>query len=204
MCRATGRTGDTESFDRATGTEGQTSLSEARAKEIQELLRSAQRSSENASNLNSMDPAAAEKPTLGERISGWASDMVNAGFEKSIDLMCEGAEAAKGVSDFAAGVGDFCHNYEQMKQNGGDKFYHCMANCESAERGWGGVLAATCMSLAREALDVPKETLMKGYSISESLEHTIADLRADYTGFRGGIDGTRCYDACRVYPHKQK
>jgi len=54
---------------------------------------------------------------------------------------------------FYRGSMDMWMNYEDMKKAntiGADKYFHCMANCEAARRGPGGVLAAQVISNLRE------------------------------------------------------
>lgn len=63
-------------------------------------------------------------------------------------------------ADYAGGViggtGDFVDNYGDMRDAntiGGDKYFHCKAKCEAAQRGQGGQDAAQCISDSREWLD---------------------------------------------------
>ncbi|MEE8575499.1 MAG: hypothetical protein V3T30_08815, partial [Thermodesulfobacteriota bacterium] len=52
---------------------------------------------------------------------------------------------------------DFKDNYNEMHKDNrvfNDKFFHCKANCQSAQRGPGGEMAACVLSDAKEAFDV--------------------------------------------------
>ena len=60
------------------------------------------------------------------------------------------------TSDFVGGTDDFLGNYNDMRQAntiGADKYFHCKANCEAAQRGEGGEDAAQCISDFREWVD---------------------------------------------------
>jgi len=107
---------------------------------------------------------------------------------------------------FAGGVDDFAKNYRDMRNantKGADQFFHCNANCESAQRGPGGELAAGLISIGREVIDTPKNVLGKGMSIGASLRDSGSDLHADRVGFEAGRSGLRCYDVCRAgFPYK--
>ena len=105
-------------------------------------------------------------------------------------------------TDFFSGTGDFIKNYYQMKEAdviGADRFYHCMANCESAERGPGGLAAAVTISYGREAIDLPKNVLVKGLSWKDSVADAIGDLNANRVGREGALNGVRCYTACEKF-----
>jgi RHS repeat-associated protein len=59
-------------------------------------------------------------------------------------------------SDALGGTGDFIANYQDMRDAntiGADKYFHCMANCESARRGLGGRDISEAISESRELFD---------------------------------------------------
>jgi primase-polymerase (primpol)-like protein len=60
------------------------------------------------------------------------------------------------VGDALGGAGDFIDNYSDMRDAntiGGDKYFHCKANCEAAQRSEGGKDASQCISDSREWFD---------------------------------------------------
>ena len=60
------------------------------------------------------------------------------------------------LGEAIGGAGDFVGNYIDMRDAntiGGDKYFHCKANCEAAQRGVGGKDAAQCISDTREWVD---------------------------------------------------
>lgn len=60
------------------------------------------------------------------------------------------------VGEAAGGASDFGRNYLNTRGAdtiGGDKYFHCMANCQAASRGPGGVFAAENLSNLRESFD---------------------------------------------------
>lgn len=89
--------------------------------------------------------------------------------------------------------GDFVSNYGDMRDantRGGDKYFHCKANCEASQRGIYGQGVAQRMSNLREITD----QRIKGDPRSASL----ADQRANLVG-RGGGSGfpsRPCSETC--------
>jgi RHS repeat-associated protein len=92
-------------------------------------------------------------------------------------------------SQAAGAAGDFLKNYQDMRDagwKGADKYFHCKANCESAQRGVGGVDAACAISDSREWWDQN----VKGYPLSDS----VADQAANEAGRNEGeVNGS---DSC--------
>jgi RHS repeat-associated protein len=67
-----------------------------------------------------------------------------------------GAILGEEIGGVLGGTGDFIDNYGDMRDAntiGGDKYFHCKANCEAAQRGQGGQGAAQCISDSREWFD---------------------------------------------------
>jgi hypothetical protein len=195
--RAVGDFGNSDLSERACIANDQSDLAgglnDARQESIEALLRGLSEYDplESKSDYSEQVCRIEEKPP-GERSSPWIDlDMIK---EKL-------AEAAKFAGDFVGGVGDFAKNYVELRQantKGADKYFHCMANCESAQRGPGGALAADLISSTREGIDYYTNQL-KGLSEAESTADCLADMRANEAGRQAGIDGTRCYPACRPY-----
>lgn len=89
---------------------------------------------------------------------------------------------------------DFLENYWNMRQAetpGADKYFHCMANCESASRGPGGVIASYAISEGRELSD----SIFKG----DPQSAVDADRRANSIGRSAGLSGNGdCRNACMM------
>lgn len=67
-----------------------------------------------------------------------------------------GESAINYVGGAVGGVVDFFRNYGDMRDAntiGGDKYFHCKANCEATKRGDGGRDTASCISDTREWAD---------------------------------------------------
>jgi hypothetical protein len=115
--------------------------------------------------------------------------------------------AGEYAADFAAGTADFVRNFNEMQKSrviGHDQYAHCMANCESAERGPGGVLAAEFMSKARESLwtvkdMAPKAIGGKGMTWAQSKEDSLRDHVVNRAGREAAASGTRCSEGCQRY-----
>ena len=76
--------------------------------------------------------------------------------------------------EFFGGTADFIDNYMDMRQawwRGADKYFHCKANCEAAQRGPGGEDAACAISDTREWWDQN----IKGYPASDSIADQVAN-----------------------------
>lgn len=143
-------------------------------------------------SLGDFDLSERTKP--GERTADWVG-------RDGLDPLRGYADALKTMNDFIAGVDDFLKNYEAMKQAntiGADKFFHCNANCEAAQRGLGGEAASIAIGYGREAIDSVKN-VVKGMSWKESIEDCKGDLEANRVGREAGATGQRCIDACRPF-----
>ena len=91
---------------------------------------------------------------------------------------------------FVSGIYDFIKNYQDMRSAntiGADKYFHCMANCQAARRGPGGLDAAVGTSEAREWTDEH----IKGDPASAC----DADRKANNQG-RYSTPNTSCKDVC--------
>ena len=79
---------------------------------------------------------------------------------------------------------------------GADKYFHCKANCESAQKGEGGEAAAKCISDFREWVDQnikggpPSESaadqVANGYGRSQGSSNPTGDCRQLCSTFRPG------------------
>ncbi|OGP46558.1 MAG: hypothetical protein A2022_06910 [Deltaproteobacteria bacterium GWF2_42_12] len=97
---------------------------------------------------------------------------------------------------FFGATGDFYRNFNDMNKtnikNGGDKYFHCKANCEAAKRGLGGKDAACLISNAKEYKDV----YWSGHPVSDS----VADQAANRYGRGGGANtNLPCELVCQPY-----
>ena len=91
--------------------------------------------------------------------------------------------------------GDFVKNRRDMidaNTIGADKYFHCKANYEASQRGWGGRLDAKILSGAREAYG-----FFKGDGIKDIKE----DLKANRYGREAAKSGKykSSKDACSIY-----
>jgi hypothetical protein len=106
------------------------------------------------------------------------------------------------AAGFFRGLADLYRNYKEMKAkntHGADRYYHCLAHCESASNGAGGQLASKIISEARENYDLAVGLLASpftGNSLETILSDCFADTYINTEGFRGGSSGTRCMDHC--------
>lgn len=92
---------------------------------------------------------------------------------------------------FGAGALDMWNNYERMKQRnwtGDDKYYHCMANCQATDQGFGGAVAAKIISFFRTDVS------------SRILEPT--DWRNDDKANKCGQQGGNCDKTCAPWVPK--
>ncbi len=93
-------------------------------------------------------------------------------------------------------TGDFVQNYRDMRQAnwiGADKYFHCKANCEAAQRGPGGEDAACTISDTREWWDQN----IKGYPASDSAADQIANRHGRGQGVMN--PGGSCAAACAPF-----
>lgn len=93
-------------------------------------------------------------------------------------------------------VQDFVKNYDDNKRTnwkGGDKYFHCKANCEAAQRGPVGAVTAEWMSNLREWGDLG--------NFRDFRADARADQRANRQGRRAGETGSTqsCSAACAAY-----
>ena len=99
------------------------------------------------------------------------------------------------ISDFYNAINDFHRNFDDMNRTlepGGDKYFHCKANCEAARRGSGGSHTACLLSNAKELKDI----YWKGHSRSDSA----ADQVANHHGREGGANtNLPCATVCQRY-----
>lgn len=101
--------------------------------------------------------------------------------------------------------GDFLKNYRDMKKTGfvdGDKYFHCKANYEATERGWGGETAAHILSKTKEVLWAPREIYRGG--VFGAWNDTKQDMRANRHGREAAKSGKyrSAQDACAIYRPK--
>jgi hypothetical protein len=94
------------------------------------------------------------------------------------------------------GIGDFYQNYMDLRRanwKGTDKYFHCKANCEAAQRGMGGQDVACLISDTKEWWDQN----VKGYPASDSAEDQVANQygRTQGTANPGGS----CPQLCAPY-----
>ncbi len=92
------------------------------------------------------------------------------------DLLSQwGGQHGQYSSGYAGGLTDFVRNYRDMRDantKGADKYFHCKANCEAAQRGQPGKDAACNASNAREKFD----QVVKGDPASASAADQIANV----------------------------
>jgi RHS repeat-associated protein len=98
--------------------------------------------------------------------------------------------------EFVGGGLDFLKNYWDMRQAnwiGADRYFHCKANCEAAQRGSGGEALACIVSDTREWWDLN----VKGYPAVDSAGDQAANLFGRTVGTAGPV-GT-CWALCSIY-----
>jgi len=67
-----------------------------------------------------------------------------------------------------------------------DKYFHCMANCQSAKAG--GILDSLALDLGREAFDNIKNACKKkGLPPDKQLQDSLEDMRANLEGLKSGL-----------------
>jgi len=89
---------------------------------------------------------------------------------------------------------DFLRNYNDMRTAntiGADKYFHCKANCEAAQRGWVGKATACIISDGREGVD--QYVKMDPASASQ------ADQVANVAGRSGATSGGACETVCGAF-----
>ncbi|MBI4001157.1 MAG: hypothetical protein HY348_05170 [Nitrospira defluvii] len=100
--------------------------------------------------------------------------------------------------EFFGGIGDFMGTYIEMRQAnwktpGTDKYFHCKANCEAAQRGPEGEAVACRLSDIREWWDQN----VKGFPVSDSVADQVAN---QYGRSEGAINpGKPCNQICAPF-----
>jgi hypothetical protein len=122
-------------------------------------------------------------------VGGPCKDGSRSAFEFVRNQVTAGMRTVKAV---AGAVGDFARNYGDMRDAntiGGDKYFHCTANCQASQRGPAGGLTATILSNGRELLDQ-----LKG----DPADSSAADQKANVMGRTGGQGDSRvpCKNVC--------
>lgn len=98
------------------------------------------------------------------------------------------------TNQISGATGDFGRNYNDMRTAntiGADKYFHCKANCEAAQRGWVGKATACVISDAREGVD--QYVKMDPASASQ------ADQVANMAGRSGAASGGACEAVCGAF-----
>ncbi|TAF58198.1 MAG: DUF4114 domain-containing protein [Oscillatoriales cyanobacterium] len=110
-----------------------------------------------------------------------------------------------------AALGIFIRNFQDMKRVGGDKYFHCKANCEAAQLGPEGEFAAKFISNARENTDFFKNLLLRRHPTAEDrkgvepfvffLRDCNQDLSANLHGRMGGRNNPSgsCKTICQPF-----
>ena len=102
-------------------------------------------------------------------------------------------ETTLGLNQVVGAIDDFARNYKEMREAntiGADKYFHCKANCEAAQRGEGGEAIAILISDLREFID----RWVKG----DPEEASEADQEANQHG-RENADTGDCTVACERF-----
>lgn len=101
-------------------------------------------------------------------------------------------DGSSGPVQVGGAVGDFLLNYQKMREAntiGGDKYFHCMANCQATRRGPAGESTACTISDVREWTDQN----IKGDPASASA----ADQAANAVGRSGALSSSQsCSAVC--------
>jgi uncharacterized protein RhaS with RHS repeats len=111
--------------------------------------------------LNKVDPTGKEAGciTLGTNcgIDPTKLKVVTDKVAKTVDKVTDvAAKSLQKTKEAAGAAGDFKKNYNDMRNAntiGGDKYFHCKANCEAASRGSTGQAVAEKISNTREIAD---------------------------------------------------
>ncbi|MFZ5707183.1 MAG: hypothetical protein ACOY5R_18165 [Pseudomonadota bacterium] len=99
---------------------------------------------------------------------------------------------------------DFWHNYRDMQAantDGGDKYFHCKANCEASSLGDAGTSVAQTISDGRESVQL----LLKPHLAADSLADQKANAAGRKAGKRlrdAGSGPGRCRAACEPFRPK--
>jgi hypothetical protein len=107
------------------------------------------------------------------------------------------------ISQAIGAVSDFRQFQEQLGRQSvkdGDLYFHCMANCQSSDRGPGGLLTAAVLSVGWEAIDFFKYTLRDNRTVAAAVGESYRDMKSNLVGMYSGLtSGVRCKDACFDY-----
>jgi len=99
-------------------------------------------------------------------------------------------------------IGIFYENYTKMieaKTIDADKYFHCMANCQSASNGKIESYLAEGISIARELIDLPLNIFVRGKAFSSSYKDMKIDNFSNIHGRIAGEAGYTCQAACNVF-----
>ena len=106
----------------------------------------------------------------------------------------------KGLDSESIGsIGDFIRNYREMRSAntvGADKFFHCKATCEAAQRGESGAETAQKLSEYRKWFDHN----IKGDSLKASEDDQFAKCYGRIQGIRR--PNTPCHYICEPFRPK--
>lgn len=94
------------------------------------------------------------------------------------------------IDEMMGGIGDFYRNWKEMRDKntkGIDKFYHCMAHCESSRRGNTGTGTAYLLGECREVYGTFK---------GDPKNDADADRQANWTGIEAGVTKKSCEMSC--------
>ena len=120
----------------------------------------------------------------GRESAGCSGETVLANIEqKAKDVVTAVTAPFRKAGEAAGAAGDFKKNYGDMRDAdtiGGDKYFHCKANCEAASRGSTGQFVAEKISNTREVTD--QRIMRDPRSASE------ADQAANRQGRAGGAE----------------
>ncbi|MCS6328970.1 MAG: hypothetical protein H8K06_18065 [Nitrospira sp.] len=103
--------------------------------------------------------------------------------------------------EFFGAIGDFGANYVDMRQawwKGADKYFHCKANCQAAQRGVEGEAVACIISDIREWWD---QNVKSYWEPQSTPQDSAADQQANLYGrLQGSINpGTPCEQSCAPF-----
>lgn len=96
-------------------------------------------------------------------------------------MRSQGERHGRALRATAEATKDFWRNYRDMKAantHGGDKYFHCKANCEASSLGEAGTAVAQTISDGRESVQL----LLKPHLAADSL----ADQKANAAGRKAG------------------
>lgn len=121
-----------------------------------------------------------------------AENIIDTINEILVQPICQGlTNAANAVLDVFAEAKQaydiFVEKKSEMEQyRGYDKYYHAKANCEATELGTLGELTAHILSVAKEAKDIFKKTIIQGQDVVDVWNDSLNDIGADVYGIGQG------------------